>query len=142
MVSKNCKVQQQKGSRGNKLDLMICVFFHNKWKEIIYTESRKWNCDDEKIHNDYNKLVQLCIDNTDKLFKIYEREPLNRNYMGFGINIAGEYIEIYGLVHKKDIKYYFLVSRVKIPFYKKSVKEVEEFIHTLMILQVRFFYSY
>jgi len=86
--------------------------------------------------------VQLCIDNTDKLFKIYEREPLNRNYMGFGINIAGEYIEIYGLVHKKDIKYYFLVSRVKIPFYKKSVKEVEEFIHTLMILQVRFFYSY
>ncbi|PKY57291.1 hypothetical protein RhiirA4_549593 [Rhizophagus irregularis] len=38
------------------------------------------------------------MDGSNELFKIYEKEPLNRNYIGFGVNIAGECIEIYGLV--------------------------------------------
>ncbi len=141
IASKNHKVQQQKGSRRDKLDLMICVFFRNKWEEIVYVESEKWNCDDEKIHSDHNKLVQFCIYDTDKLFKICEREPLNRNYIGLSVNIAGECIEIYGLVREKGVKYYFPVSRAKIPFRKESAKEVEEFIHVLLTLRVRFFYS-
>ena len=37
---------------------MIHVIFRNKWEEIVYVESGKWNCDDEKIHNDHNKLVE------------------------------------------------------------------------------------
>jgi hypothetical protein len=141
MASKNRKVQQQKGSRGDKPDLMIRVFFRNKWEEIVYVESGKWNCDDEKIHSDHNKLVQLCIDGTDELLKICEREPLNRNYIGFGVNIAGECIEIHGLVHEKGVKYYFPVSRAKISFHKESAEEVEEFIHALLTLRVRFFYG-
>uniref|UniRef100_U9UEE8 Uncharacterized protein n=1 Tax=Rhizophagus irregularis (strain DAOM 181602 / DAOM 197198 / MUCL 43194) TaxID=747089 RepID=U9UEE8_RHIID len=51
--------------------LMIRVFFRNKWEEIIYVEIGKWNCDDEKIRSDHNKLVQLCMDGR------------------FGVNIAG-----------------------------------------------------
>ncbi|EXX55541.1 uncharacterized protein OCT59_005904 [Rhizophagus irregularis] len=104
---------------------MIRVFFRNKWEEIIYVEIGKWNCDDEKIRSDHNKLVQLCMDGSNKLFKICEKEPLNRNYIGFGVNIAGECIEIYGLVHEKGVKYYFPVSRAKIPFRKESAQEVQ-----------------
>ncbi|CAB4396389.1 unnamed protein product [Rhizophagus irregularis] len=135
MASKNRKVQQQKGSRGDKPDLMIRVFFRNKWEEIIYVESGKWNCDDEKIRSDHNKLVQLCMDGSNELFKICEKEPLNRNYIGFGVNIAGECIEIYGLVREKGVKYYFPVSRAKIPFRKESAEEVEGFIHALLTLR-------
>ena len=113
---------------------MIHVFFHNKWKEIVYVESGKWNCDDEKIHSDHNKLMQLYIDGTDELFKICEREPLNRNYIGLGINITGEYIKIHGLVREKSVKYYFSILRAKIPFHKESAEEVEEFIHALLTL--------
>ena len=47
--------------------------------------------------------MQFCIDGTEELFKICEKEPLNRNYIGFGVNIAGEYIEIHGLVCEKDV---------------------------------------
>ena len=142
IASKNRKVQQQKGSRGDKPDLMIRVIFRSKWEEIVYVESGKWNCDDEKIRNDHNKLVQLCIDSTDELFKICEKESLNRNYIGFGVNIAGEYIEIHGLIREKGVKYYLPVSRAKIPFRKESAEEVEEFIHALLTLRVRIFYSY
>ena len=142
MASKNRKVQQQKGSRGDKPDLMIRVIFRSKWEEIVYVESGKWNCDDEKIRNDHNKLVQLCIDGTDELFKICEKESLNRNYIGFGVNIAGEYIEIHGLIREKDVKYYLPVFRAKIPFRKESAEEVEEFIHALLTLRVRIFYPY
>ncbi len=78
--------------------------------------------------------MQLCIDDTDELFKICERELLNRNYIGFGINITGEYIEIHGLVCEKGIKYYCLILRAKIPFHKESAEKVEEFIHTLLTL--------
>lgn len=142
IASKNRKVQQQKGARGDKPDLMIRVFFRNKWEEIIYVESGKWNCDDEKIRSDHNKLVQLCMDGNNELFKMCEKEALNRNYIGFGVNIASKCIEIYGLVREKGVKYYFPVSRAKIPFREESEEEVEGFIHALLTLRVRFFYSY
>ena len=86
--------------------------------------------------------MQLYIDGTDELFKICEREPLNRNYIGFSVNIAGECIKIHGLVREKSVKYYFSILRAKIPFHKESAEEVEEFIHALLTLRVRFFYSY
>ena len=41
IASKNRKVQQQKGSRGDKPDLMICVIFRSKWEEIVYVKSGK-----------------------------------------------------------------------------------------------------
>ncbi|GBB84448.1 hypothetical protein RclHR1_11000004 [Rhizophagus clarus] len=123
------------GSENCLVDLMIHVFFRNKWEEIIYIESGKWNCNDEKIRNDHNKLVQLCMDGSNELFKICEKERLNRNYIVFGVNIAGECIEIYGLVCEKGVKYYFPASRAKIPFRKESAEEIEGFIHALLTLQ-------
>ncbi|CAG8647918.1 10415_t:CDS:2 [Gigaspora rosea] len=112
IASKNRKVQQQKGSRGNKPDLMIRMFVHKKWEEIVYLESGKWNCNDEKIRS------------------------LNKNYIGFGVNIAGKYIEIHGLIRENGIKYYLPISRAKIPFEDESVDEVEEFVHALLILRL------
>ncbi|CAG8680902.1 15163_t:CDS:2, partial [Cetraspora pellucida] len=135
IIAKNCKVQQQKGSRGNKLDLMIRMFVHKKWEEIVYLKSGKWNCNDEKIHDDHNKLVQFCLDGTEELFKICKKESLNKNYIGFGINIAGKYIEIHGLIHENGIKYYLPILQTKIPFEDESVDEVEEFVHALLILR-------
>ena len=82
------------------------------------------------------------MDGNNELFKICEKESLNRNYIGFGVNIAGEYIEIHGLIREKGVKYYLLVSRAKIPFRKESAEEVEEFIHALLTLRVKIFYSY
>ncbi|CAG8825906.1 3153_t:CDS:2, partial [Racocetra persica] len=93
-------------SRGNKPDLMIRMFVHKKWEEIEYLESGKWNCNDEKIRDDHNKLVQFCLDGTEELFKICKKGSLNKNYIGFGVNIADE-----------------------------SVDEVEEFVHALLILR-------
>ncbi|CAG8740052.1 15740_t:CDS:2, partial [Racocetra persica] len=60
----------------------------NRKKEIVYLKSGKWNCDNEKICNDHNKLVQFCLDGTEELFKICEKGSLNKNYIGFIINIA------------------------------------------------------
>ncbi|CAG8617842.1 9389_t:CDS:2, partial [Diversispora eburnea] len=88
IASKNRKIQEQKGSRGNKPDLMIRVIFRNKWEEIVYFESGKWSCSGNKIRSDRNKLVQFCIDGSDELTKICKKESLNKSYMGFGINIA------------------------------------------------------
>ena len=74
--------------------------------------------------------------------KFCKKEPLNKNYIGFSVNIAGEYIEVYGLIREKNIKFYLPISRAKIPFDKESVEEVEEFIHALLTLRVSMFYSY
>src|SRR6185312_17334215 len=93
---------------------------------IVYVESGKWNCSDKRICEDHKKLVQLCIDGEEELFKMCDREALNRKYIGFGINIAGENI-------------YLLVSRVKIPFEEESAEEGEKFIHALLTLQVNIF---
>ena len=101
---------------------MIHVIFRNKWEEIVYVESGKWNCDDKKIHSDHNKLVQLCIDGTDELFKICEKESLNRNYIGFGVNIAGEYIEIHGLIREKASSTIFRFPEQKYLFAKNQQK--------------------
>ena len=46
------------------------------------------------------------------IFKILQKkEPLNKNYIGFSVNTAGEYIEVYGLICEKNIKFYLPISR-------------------------------
>ncbi|RGB33381.1 hypothetical protein C1646_788831 [Rhizophagus diaphanus] len=40
-ASKNCKVQQKTGSRGDKPDLMFCAYLRQKWEEIIFFKSGK-----------------------------------------------------------------------------------------------------
>jgi len=62
------------------------------------------------------------------------KETFYQSYIGFGVNIAGKYIEIHGLIKKKEVKYHFLVIKVKILLDKESVEEVEEFVHTLLTL--------
>jgi len=74
--------------------------------------------------------------------KFCKKEPLNKNYIGFSVNTTDEYIEVYGLIREKNIKFYLPISRAKIPFDKESVEEVEEFIHALLTLRVSMFYSY
>lgn len=56
-ASKNCKVQQKTGSREDKPDLMFCAYLRQKWEEIIFFESGKWDTDEDKICHDHNKLV-------------------------------------------------------------------------------------
>lgn len=136
-ASKNRKVMQRlKGLRRDKPDLMIRVIFRNKWEEIVYLESSKWNGDNVKILRDHNKLVQFCIDGYEDISKISVKKSFNHFYIGFGINIAGKYIKINGLIRKNGIKYYVPISRAKIPLNNKTVDEVEQIIHTLLILRV------
>ena len=68
--------------------------------------------------------------------KKYVKDVLHDNFIGFGISIAGEYFVLYGLIHKNEVNFYLPVSRVKIPLSEKTVDEVEDFIHTLLILRV------
>ena len=58
---------------------MIRVIFRNKWEEMVYFESGKWDCNVDKIRGDHNKLVQFCIDGSDELTKIYVRKNLSIN---------------------------------------------------------------
>ncbi|CAG8530294.1 5069_t:CDS:2, partial [Paraglomus occultum] len=62
-------------------------------------------------------------------------EALGEKYIGFGVNIAGNHIEISGLIRQDNIKYYLPVSKAKIPFEEESAKEVEELIHALLTLR-------
>ncbi|GBC43415.2 hypothetical protein GLOIN_2v1510726 [Rhizophagus irregularis DAOM 181602=DAOM 197198] len=104
-ASKNRKVQQKTGSRGDKPDLMFRAYLRQKWEEIVFFESGKWDTDEDKICHDHNKLVQLCLDGTKELVKKCTKETFYRNYIGFGINIA------------------------------ESVEEIEEFVHALLVLR-------
>ena len=61
---------------------------------------------------------------------------LRDNFIGFGINITGEYFVFHGLIRKNKVNFYLPVSRAKIPLSEKTVDEVEDFIHTLLILRV------
>ena len=51
-------------------------------------------------------MVQFCLDGTKELVKKCIKETFYRNYIGFGVNIAGKYLEIHGLIMEKEIKYY------------------------------------
>ena len=62
---------------------------------------------------------------------MHERNLLSKLYR---INIAGKYLEIYGLIKEKGIKYHFSVIKAKISLGKESVEEVKEFVHALLVL--------
>lgn len=138
-ASKNRKVQQKTGSRGDKPDLMFRAYLRQKWEEIVFFESGKWDTDEDKICHDHNKLVQLCLDGTKELVKKCTKETFYRNYIGFGVNIAGKYLEIHGLIMEKEVKYHLPVIKAKIPLDKESVEEIEEFVHALLVLRVSVF---
>ncbi len=56
--------------------------------------------------------------------------------VNFLINIGSNFI-LSGLIQEESIKYYMPIIKAKIPFHHESVEEVEEFVHSLMTLQVR-----
>ena len=62
VVNKDHKSQQSSGSKGNRLDLMIRAYLRNKWDEVAYIESFKWQTSDQKIFDNHNKLVRLTLD--------------------------------------------------------------------------------
>ena len=64
------------------------------------------------------------------------KDILRNNFIGFNISIAGEYFVLHGLICKNEVNFYLPVSRAKIPLSEEMVDEVEDFIHTLLILQV------
>ena len=76
--------------------------------------------------------------------KKYIKDILYDNFIGFDISIAGEYFVFYGLICKNKVNFYLSVSRAKIPLSKEMIDEVEDFIHTLLILRVSiiFFMKY
>ncbi|CAG8692548.1 3476_t:CDS:2, partial [Funneliformis mosseae] len=126
---------QKTGSRRDKSDLMFCAYLYQKWEKIIIFESGKWDTNEDKICHDHNKLVQLYLDGIKELVKKCTKETFYQNYIGFRVNIAGKYLEIYGLIMEKEVKYYLPVVKAKIPFDKESVKEIEEFVHVLLVLR-------
>ncbi len=83
--------------------------------------------------------MQLCLNRSKELVKKCTKETFYQNYIGFGINIAGKYLEIHGLIKEKGIKYHLLIIKAKIPLSKESVEKVEEFVHVLLILRVSIF---
>ncbi|CAG8642850.1 13026_t:CDS:2 [Ambispora gerdemannii] len=111
-ASKNRKTQQKNGSRGDKPDLMFRAHLRQKWEEIVFFESGKWDANEDKIRHDHNKLVQLCLDGSKELVRRCTKEIFFQSYIGFGVNIAA-----------------------KIPLGKESVEEVEEFVHALLTLR-------
>src|SRR6266540_3755371 len=89
VVSKDRKSQQSSESKGNRSDLMIRAYLQNKWDEVAYIESSKWQISDQKIFDDHNKLVRLTLDGFQYLLKKYVKDVLRDNFIGFGISIAG-----------------------------------------------------
>ncbi|RIB05002.1 hypothetical protein C2G38_634287 [Gigaspora rosea] len=95
ITSQNRKAQNNEGSRGDKPDLMIQSYHRQRWEELVYFESGKWNASDKKIHDDHNKLVQLCLDGYEEISKKCKKDILYENYMGLGVNIAGKCLVIH-----------------------------------------------
>src|SRR6266511_3738003 len=95
VASKDRKSQQSSGSKGNRLDFMIQAYLQNKWDEIVYIESSKWQTSDQKIFDDHNKLVRLTLDGFQYFLKNYVKDVLHDNFIGFGISIAGEYFVLH-----------------------------------------------
>ncbi|CAG8813948.1 16793_t:CDS:2, partial [Racocetra persica] len=85
-----------------------------RWEKLVYFESDKWNASDKKTPDDHNKLAHLCLDGYDEISKKYKKNILYKNYIEFGVNVA---------------------AKAKIPFNMESVKEIEEFVHALLILR-------
>src|SRR6266542_857253 len=53
IASKDCKSQQSSGLKGNRPDLMIRAYLQNKWDEVAYIESSKWQTSNQKIFDDH-----------------------------------------------------------------------------------------
>ena len=136
VASKDRKSQQSSRLKGNRPDLMIRAYFRNKWDEVTYIESSKWQTSDQKIFDDHNKLVRLTLDGFQYLLKKYVKDVLRDNFIGFGINIAGEYFVLHRLIRKNEVNFYLPVSRAKIPLSKEMVDEVKNFIYILLILRI------
>src|SRR6266498_2182573 len=62
VISKDRKSQQSSGSKRNRPDFMIQAYLRNKWDEVAYIESSKWQASDQKIFDDHNKLARLTLD--------------------------------------------------------------------------------
>src|SRR6266542_5091752 len=80
VTSKDRKLQQSSGSKRNKPDLMIRAYLRNKWDEVAYIESSKWQTSDQKIFDDHNKLVRLTLDGFQYLLKKYVKDVLRDNF--------------------------------------------------------------
>jgi len=117
---------------------MIRAYLHQKWEEIIFFESGKWDADEDKIHHDHNKLAEFCLAGSKELVKRCTKEAFYKNYIGFGVNIAGKCIEVHGLIKEKGVKYHLPVVKAKIPLDKETFEEVEGFVHALLVLRVKY----
>src|SRR6266542_1808703 len=113
---------------------MIRAYLRNKWDEITYIKSSKWQVNDQKIFDDHNKLARLTLDGFQYLLKKYVKDVLHDNFIGFDISIAGEYFVLHGLIHKNKVNFYLPVFRAKILLSEEIVNEIEDFIYTLLIL--------
>ncbi|CAG8687522.1 21945_t:CDS:10, partial [Gigaspora rosea] len=69
-----------------------------------------------------------------ELLDMIHWDILYENYMGLGVNIAGECLVIHGLIREKGIKYYLPIAKAKVPFNMESINEIEEFVHALLTL--------
>ncbi|CAJ0767363.1 3188_t:CDS:2, partial [Entrophospora sp. SA101] len=135
VASKNRKIHQGTGSRGNKPDIMIRAFFQWKWNEITYAEGGKWDSDEKKRLDDHNSLVRFCSDGYDELSKKFKKEKLRSFLLVFRINVAGNTLIINGLTREKGARFNFPVSETTIPLLNESVQEVEDFVHALLTLR-------
>ncbi|CAG8660405.1 10147_t:CDS:10 [Cetraspora pellucida] len=135
IASKNRKISQGTGSRGNRPDLMIKAFFQRKWNELAYVESGKWKSNEDKIWDDYKSLVRFCIDCYDEISKKSKKEELRKFFFAFGINIASGFLIIHGLARENGTRFYLPIVKTKIPFYNEPVEDVENFIHALLVLR-------
>jgi len=55
------------------------------------------------------------------------------------MHLLGNQLIIHGLSHQNGLRFYFPISQVKIPFDDEaSTEEIDEFVHSLMILRVFF----
>ncbi|CAJ0843505.1 1964_t:CDS:2, partial [Entrophospora sp. SA101] len=127
VASKNRKIHQGTGSRGNNPDIMIRAFFQRKWNKIAYVEGGRWDSDEKKRLDDHNSLVRFCSDGYDELSKNF--------LFVFGINVAGNTLIINGLTREKGARFNFPVSETTIPLLNESVQEVEDFVHALLTLR-------
>ncbi|KAF0515997.1 hypothetical protein F8M41_017240 [Gigaspora margarita] len=121
VASKNRKAKLKDGVRGNRPNFIIRAFLGQKWNEIVYAESGKWNCNEDKILEDHNKLVRFCIDSYKEISKKHVKDVLRKNYIAFGINIAGENIIVHRLIRENGVKYYLPIAEAKIPLGSESV---------------------
>ncbi|CAG8710520.1 12625_t:CDS:10 [Gigaspora margarita] len=113
VASKNHKAKVKDGARGNRPDFMIQALLGQKWNEIVYAES----------------------DGYKEILKKHVKNVLQKNYIAFRINIAGENIIVHGLIQENRVKYYLPIAEAKILLRSESVEEVEEFVHVLMTIR-------